>query len=350
MMIGKVIGGHYKIIQSLSEGGFGETFIAEDTHLPGNPQCVVKQLRPKYQGLLYPKNSGYFRQAQRLFNKEAEVLYKLGEHPQIPKLFAHFEENQEFYLVQELIDGNVLTKEFTGQYWNESQVVNLLLDILTTLAFVHSNNVIHRDLKPPNLMRRKQDGKIVLIDFGAVKEIISQITSSSQPTVGIGTPGYTPSEQFQGKPNFSSDVYAVGKIAIQALTGYHSTPLVNCQANPKLIEILDQMLREEHQERYPSALEALEAVTKLINIIPTVTPVVNTLPTATPVINTSPAVTKVVSHQRTGIFNKKLIGVFVTVLIAIVTGVVVLTQSFDISPPKNETPTKEERPFFNNGT
>ncbi|MBE9058777.1 serine/threonine-protein kinase [Sphaerospermopsis sp. LEGE 08334] len=346
MMIGKVIGGHYKIIDGLSPGGFGETFIAEDTHLPGNPKCVVKQLRPKYQGVLQPKNSAYFQQAQRLFNTEAEVLYKLGEHPQIPRLFAHFEENQEFYLVQELIDGNVLKKEFTGQQWNEAQVVDLLLDILTTLAFVHSNKVIHRDLKPDNLMRRKQGGKIVLIDFGAVKEIMSQITSSSQLTVGIGTPGYTPSEQFQGKPNFSSDVYAVGKIAIQALTGYHSTPLANCQANPQLIEILDQMVREDCEERYPSALEALEAVTKLINILPTVTPVLNTPPTFTPIINTPPAVTKVVSHQPRGIFNKKLIGVFVTVLIAIVTGVVVLTQSIDISPSKNETPVKEEMPYF----
>ncbi|MBD2504084.1 serine/threonine-protein kinase [Anabaena azotica] len=324
-----IIGGHYRIIKHLSNGGFGKTFLAEDIHLPDNPLCVVKQLMPTHQGLPLPKNSPIFQVAQRLFNTEAQVLYKLGEHPQIPKLFAHFKENQEFYLVQEFIEGTILKEEINDKQWNEAQVIDLLSDILTTLAFIHQHKVIHRDLKPDNLIRRKRDNKIVLIDFGAVKEIMSQATSSgrqSQLTVVIGTPGYIPSEQFKGKPNLSSDVYAVGVIAIQALTGLHPVQLSNdaddeidwhryTQVNPRLAEILNKMVRQDYHQRYRSASEALEAILKL---------------------NSQP-------KKRD---NKKLIFILISLLLSIVVGVVVLSHTIDIRPPKNEAPTQRKIPAF----
>jgi serine/threonine protein kinase len=102
--------------------------------------------------------------ARRLFDREAQVIYQLGNHDQIPRLLAHFEDNEEFYLAQELVDGEPLTQELAGgQPWPESQVIALLEDLLQVLAFVHEQQVIHRDIKPPNLIRRHEDGKIVLL-------------------------------------------------------------------------------------------------------------------------------------------------------------------------------------------
>ncbi len=271
----KPLGGRYKIISKLGTGGFGRTFKAEDLHLPGHPPCVIKQLKPQ------TSESETLVMARRLFDTEAEVLYQLGDHDQIPRLLAHFEDNEEFYLAQEFIEGEPLTKELAGsQPWMESQVIDLLQDILQVLAFVHEQNVIHRDLKPANLMRRRCDGKIVLIDFGAVKQVSSQVvnpeTGETNLTISIGTKGYMPNEQLAGTPRFSSDVYAVGMLAIQVLTGVHpkrlgedpKTSEINWRdrvphISPELADILDNMVRYDFRDRYPTAGKALEALQSL---------------------------------------------------------------------------------------
>ncbi|MHC5730371.1 MAG: protein kinase domain-containing protein, partial [Nostoc sp.] len=140
-----------------------------------------------------------------------------NEHDQIPRLFAHFNEDGDFYLVQQFIDGHALTQEIVpGQRLSENAVLNLLREILEVLAFVHQHNIIHRDIKPQNLMRRHTDQKIVLIDFGSIKKISAL---GAGLTIAVGTPGYMPSEQAKGKPKLCSDIYAVGMIGIQALTG-----------------------------------------------------------------------------------------------------------------------------------
>ncbi|HEX9960244.1 MAG TPA: serine/threonine-protein kinase, partial [Pyrinomonadaceae bacterium] len=160
------ISNRYRILQNLGEGGFGQTFLAEDLHLPTKPRCVVKHLKPQ------AADEESVKLARRLFEQEAEVLYRLGNHPQIPAILAHFEEAGEFYLVQELIDGETLAQEFAkGKKYGEAQAVDLMRQVLETLSFVHQQNVIHRDIKPSNLIRRASDGKIFLIDFGAVKQV-----------------------------------------------------------------------------------------------------------------------------------------------------------------------------------
>ncbi|MEO1693580.1 MAG: protein kinase, partial [Cyanobacteria bacterium J06631_6] len=144
-------------------------------------------------------------------------------HEQIPRLLAYFEENEEFYLVQELIVGHPLSSEMVvKEPWEEAQIINMLQDVANVLEFVHSYEVIHRDIKPDNLIRRASDNKLVLIDFGAVKQMRTQMSTSSSPTVktvAIGTPGYMSAEQSQGKPRLNSDIYALGMIGIQASTG-----------------------------------------------------------------------------------------------------------------------------------
>lgn len=268
------LGGRYKIISQLGAGGFGQTFLAEDLHLPGHPRCVVKHLKPQ------TKEDGTLSMARRLFDTEAQVLYQLGDHDQIPRLLAHFEDNQEFYLAQELVEGEPLTHELTGGIiWSEGQVIGLLQDVLKILAFVHEQQVIHRDIKPPNLMRRRCDGKIVLIDFGAVKQVSTQIADPEHQTnitISIGTQGYMPNEQLAGSPRFSSDVYAVGMLAIQALVGVHPKRLKEDlrtgeidwreqvpHISPELADILDKMIRYDFRDRYPTALDALLAISHL---------------------------------------------------------------------------------------
>lgn len=272
--LGKIIGGRYKIVKVLGAGGFSETYIAEDNQRPGNPLCVVKQLRPAKND---PK---HLQLARRLFQLEAETLEKLGKHNQIPQLFAYFEE-EEFYLVQELIVGHPLSHELhQGKPIPEAAVIQILQDLLQTLKFVHSYNVIHRDIKPSNIIRRHSDGKLVLIDFGAVKELSAQLLEHDEQTgytIGIGTQGYAPSEQCAGRVRFNSDIYAVGMIGIKALTGLtpHELKLDsetgeclwthNAQVSPELTAILNKMVRYDFNQRYQSVSEVELALEELVN-------------------------------------------------------------------------------------
>ena len=267
----KPLGGRYQIIQQLGAGGFGHTFLAQDLHLPGRPRCVVKQLKPQV------NTPQELQVARRLFDTEAQVLYRLGAHPKIPNLLAHFEEDEEFYLAQELIEGHSLEEELANQPpWQDGDAIAFLYDLLSTLAFVHAHQVIHRDIKPSNLIRRRSDHGIVLIDFGAVKQVSTQLTpatSSLNRTVSIGTEGYMPSEQLAGRPQYSSDVYAVGMIAIQGLTGRppHTIPThphsgeldwpgLAPHCHPSLITLLDYMVQYDFRSRYGTAAEALAAL------------------------------------------------------------------------------------------
>jgi CHASE2 domain-containing sensor protein/tRNA A-37 threonylcarbamoyl transferase component Bud32 len=260
----RILNKRYKIKSRLGSGGFSYTYLAEDIHRPGKPVCVVKHLQPA-------RNDEVFLQvARRLFKTEAEILDLVGEHEQIPKLMAYFEENQQFYLVQEYIEGHSLLEELTsGRRKSEDEVIDFLKDTLPILVYIHNRNVIHRDIKPSNLMRRKKDNRIILIDFGAVKQIQPQVENH---TVAVGTIGYAPPEQFMGHPTISSDIYALGMIAIQALTG---TPAKQLERDPQttaliwrhlaevteeLATVLDKMVSYHHLNRYHCAEEVLLAL------------------------------------------------------------------------------------------
>jgi len=270
-MIGQLLDGRYQVIQLLGSGGFGRTYIATDIRRPGNPKCVVKHLTPA------STDPNSLQTARRLFASEAETLEQLGSHDQIPRLLAYFEQNQEFFLVQEFIPGHTLSVElYPGQRWTEVQVISLLQEVLEILEFIHQRGVIHRDVKPDNLIRRQTDNKLVLVDFGAVKQVSSQQTGQNSMTVAVGTPGYMPSEQGRGQPRPSSDIYALGIIAIQALTGYPPLQLPEdsqtgeilwqqlATVNPRLAAMLSKMVRYHFKDRHPSANAALQELRELI--------------------------------------------------------------------------------------
>jgi serine/threonine protein kinase, bacterial len=267
-MIGQILAGRYRIVQVLGAGGFGETYITADLHLPGEPECVLKHLKPA------TDDSAVLDIARKLFQKEAETLQQLGSFDKIPRLLAYFEEQKEFYLVQELVRGHTLSRELTsGQRWPETAVRKMLGEVLSILEFVHSQGVIHRDIKPDNIMRRDADGCLVLIDFGAIKQVRNQATIGTAPqTVAIGTPGYMSPEQARGNPRLSSDLYALGIIGIQALSGKYPSELIEddatgelqwqhfVQASPLMVAYLSEMTRYHFRDRFTTASAALQAL------------------------------------------------------------------------------------------
>ncbi|MDJ0696649.1 serine/threonine-protein kinase [Mastigocoleus sp. MO_188.B34] len=271
--IGKVLKARYQIVQSLGAGVFGQTYIAVDVDHPRNPKCVVKQLK------VSSSLPSYIETLRLRFLTETETLIQLGHHSQIPELIACFEEDERFYLVQEFIEGHSLSAELPVQrdlnyLWSEGEVISFLEDVLNILEFIHARGVIHCDLKPENLIRRISDNKLVLIDFGSMQPIDFGIDAELPIyRIPVTSLGYIPPEQFIGQTKPNSDIYALGMIAIQALTGL--TPL-QLKVDPESNEILwrsketvvseylaaviSQMIRYDHERRFNSAPEVLQAL------------------------------------------------------------------------------------------
>ncbi|MBU7585297.1 MAG: protein kinase [Nostoc sp. TH1S01] len=287
-MIGKVLQSRYQIVESLGAGVFGQTYTAIDIEYPENPKYVVKQLKTNN------CQTSYLETLRLHFLTETETLKRLGSHPQIPELIACFEENERLYLVQEFVEGHDLTAELPinqlwGCLWTESEVVEFLEDVLQILEFVHSQSVIHCDIKPENLIRRCVDGKLVLIDFGSIQSVkFSLDTELPIDWIPVTSLGYIPPEQFIGQTRPNSDIYALGMIAIQALTGLEPLQFkIDPQTNEiiwrlpdtlvsdYLAAILSQMIRYDFQERFQSAGEVLRVLkqmrreTQLSQVLPT---------------------------------------------------------------------------------
>jgi serine/threonine protein kinase len=257
----------YEILRILGRGGFGVTFLAKNMTLPGNPNCVIKQLCPK---VTKPKS---WQRACLRFEKEAKALGKLGNHSQIPMLLDYFDMNGEFFLVQEYIRGSTIAREIrkTGPK-DEAGVKQFLREILPVLQYVHKHRVIHRDIKPHNLLRCDDDGRLVLIDFGAVKEeLVKSVDnpSKSATTNFVGTMGFAPPEQFSLRPVYASDIYAVGVTCLFLLTG--KAPLefdydahngeIAWQKEVKISEhfakVLSKMVKIPLEERYKTTEDVM---------------------------------------------------------------------------------------------
>jgi serine/threonine protein kinase, bacterial len=270
-MMSTLLDNRYRVLKVLSGGGFGETFLAEDTKMPSNRQCVIKQLKP------IADDPKMYKLLQDRFQREAAILEELGElHPYIPKLYASFTEDGKFYLVQEWIDGQTLTAKLKSEgKLDEANVKSLLASILQILDYVHSKGIIHRDIKPDNIILRAADRQPVLIDFGAVKETVTtgqdpkQIVSS----IIIGTPGFMASEQAAGRPFFASDIYSLGLTAIFMLTGKlpqemgtdtHTGDIIWHEYAPQigssLRATIDHAIQFHPRDRYASAKEMLTAL------------------------------------------------------------------------------------------
>ncbi|MEQ9671834.1 protein kinase domain-containing protein [Coleofasciculus sp. G2-EDA-02] len=259
----------YRALKPIGRGGFGRTFLAVDEDIPSKPSCVIKQLY-----LENPKPNT-FAKAQELFQQEAIRLDELGKHPQIPTLLAHFEQNQQLYLIEEFIPGLTLSEELKQQgHYNEDQIWQFLREILPLVGYIHSCRVLHRDIKPDNIIRRQDDGKLVLIDFGVAKLLTD--TALLQTGTIIGSPEYMAPEQLKGKAFWASDLYSVGVTCIYLLTQVSPFDLYDAfnetwvwrdflplgtKISDRLGKILDQLIHYSLKQRYQSADQVITALT-----------------------------------------------------------------------------------------
>lgn len=276
-MLGNLLDDRYQIIQVLNAGAFGRTYIAKDALSIGHPKCVIKHLKPA------SNDSHFLQTVRRSFVSETHTLKYLGEHDRIPQVLAYFEDDQGFYLVQEFIRGIPLstllpTSQRCGKRWNQTQTIQLLQEVLSILEFVHSQEVIHGDIKPNNIIKRASDGKYCLIEFGTVQSVPKPLTNTPEKldlNFSLLPAGYVPPEQLAYQPRPNSDIYALGTIAIQALTGLHPAQLQTdsdkqkwhqpLQVNVQLVSVLNQMVRYHCKDRYQSATEALQALEYLVD-------------------------------------------------------------------------------------
>ena len=254
-----LLGDRYRAIKPLSQGGFGRTFLAIDEFKPSKPHCVIKQFFPQHQ------STDSAKKAAEMFRCEAMRLEELGNHPQIAELLAYFEQDQHQYLVQEYIEGQNLQRELAQEgCFNETQIRQLLNDLLLVLRFVREHNIIHRDIKPSNIIRRTSDRQLVLVDFGAAK-LTTGISLELTGTV-IGSAGYTAPEQLLGKAIFASDLYSLGVTCIHLMTQIHAIHLFDIDEgvwvwrqylkhpiSHELGQVLDKLLLRATKKRYQSS-------------------------------------------------------------------------------------------------
>jgi formylglycine-generating enzyme required for sulfatase activity/predicted Ser/Thr protein kinase len=308
----------YRATKILGQGGFGRTFLAVDELKPSHPKCVIKQLLPQAQG------TNNASKAAELFEQEAEQLETLGKHPQSPELYAYFTQDEQQYLVQEFIDGDNLQQELDAKgAYNEQQIRELLRDMLTVLQFVHSKNVIHRDIKPENIIRRRSDGKLVLVDFGAAKVEVNPNLSVTGTV--IGSAEYTAPEQARGKAKFASDLYSLGVTCIHLLTQISPFDLfdpgegdwvwrdylVDNPVSDELGEVLDKLIESATKRRYQNVEEVLAIISPQQmpqpprNSTPVQTPPPLTPQPVTPPRGTAYTTFEVVTVNRRGQISSK---------------------------------------------
>ena len=256
---------HYQIVRIIAKGGFGTTYLACDPQHPDLGQYAIKQLN------LAKSKTASNPDRQEFLRREARLLAQLGKHPQIPQFIESFAADDEFYIVQTFIEGNSLKDGLVEGYgWTEYQTVEFLQQMLNILRFIHDRGVIHRDIKPSNIIRNRQQ-KFCLIDFGAAKQLTGHWGETA--TV-IGSRGYAAPEQMQGHPRLNSDLYALGIVALEALTGipaYHlhnggaegPVGLSNYSIGCGLAAILAKLVQQDWRSRYPLADDVLGDLSEL---------------------------------------------------------------------------------------
>jgi WD40 repeat protein len=265
----------YLAIKPIGQGGFGKTFQAIDEDKPAKPFCVIKQFFPMMEG------TQATQKAAELFAQEAIALEQL-DYPNIPKLLAYFiTPDRRQYLVQEFIDGQNLKDELVqNNIFSSQQIRELLMTLLPTLDYIHKLGFIHRDIKPENIIRRADNNRLYLVDFGAAK-----ITTANQPPskgTTIGTPEFMAPEQGWGKAFPASDLYSLGVTCLHLLTGISPFSLFDDEhgkwiwrdaltqpIEPQLGEVLDKLIQHKPIDRYPTATDAIVALQ--VNSLPFVT-------------------------------------------------------------------------------
>ena len=272
----------YRALKVIGQGGFGKTFLAQDESKPSQPRCVIKQFA--FETLNPNASQGTLDVAIRLFEQEAKRLDDLGKHPQIPELLSFTIHEGKQYLIQEFIDGETLEQELSrvGAF-SEQQVRDVLVEVLQILEFVHSKSVIHRDISPDNIIRRRSDQKLVLVDFGAAKHATATLLAKTG--TGIGKPSYGAPEQMLGKSVFQSDLFGLGVTCLHLLTNVEPFTLYDVLENEyqwrqflngKVVsdgfgKLLDRLTSYRVKERPNSVTETLQVLQPKVATVKAVT-------------------------------------------------------------------------------
>jgi serine/threonine protein kinase len=265
----EILSKRYSIQSLLGRGGFGVTFLARNIYLPEQPFCVVKKFAPIFTD---PKLVAIARDQ---FGLESLMLSRLGSHANVPTLLDYFQIDEDCYLVEEYIPGTVLSQLFSDRHrFTEVEVEKFLTEMLKLLEYIHSHHLIHRDIKPQNIILCQTDRRFVLVDFGAVKDMspIASIQTNAEYSTAVGTPGFAPPEQLANYPVYASDIYALGMTCIYLLTGKEpsefATDPYTCELiwaedldiNAGLLEIINKMTQMPLIDRYQSATQVLTAL------------------------------------------------------------------------------------------
>lgn len=278
-LAGQTLGLRYRVLHELGHGGFGRTYLAEDTNR-FHERCVLKEFAPQVQG------TEALQKAEELFEREAGILYKL-QHPQIPRFRELFQADWQgkgrLFLVQDYVEGETYqalmrSRQSQNHPFTESEITQLLCQLLPVLDYIHACGVIHRDISPDNLMLRTADGLPVLIDFGGVKQAAAEVNSQLRRSLAatpvnvtrLGKVGYAPTEQMERGDVFPhSDLYALAATVLVLLTGKEPQDLLagnrrqwqrQVNLSPKLVAILNRMLDPNPAKRYQSAQAVMEAL------------------------------------------------------------------------------------------
>lgn len=267
---GQVINNDYKVIDFLGEGGFGRTYLVENLKR-FQEKCILKEFTHYVPGNV--------AKAQELFKREAKTLYYL-KHDQIPTFYDYFEDNGRFFIVQEYIQGETYRKVLDeklkqNQTFSEDEIIQFLQDLLPVLGYIHNQDVVHRDIAPDNIIKPSDGSKPYIIDFGAVKQKITQLPAGnnitsvpSQPSTRITKEGYSAPELNDGECFPSSDLYSLAATALELLTGKPPNTLFDkysltwnwrsyVNVSDRLAAVLNNMLPYKYQDRYTVASEVL---------------------------------------------------------------------------------------------
>ncbi len=268
----------FEILKRLSRGGFSTTYLAKDVTGEQAQVCVIKQLRYRTKASKNNKpqtpasHALQLERNQRRFQKEARIMARIGQHSQLPRLLDHFVEQGHFYIVQEHIPGLTLQQALRREGpKTEAQIKDFLRDMIPVIRHVHRHNLLHLDIKPANIICRSSDQKLVLIDFGAVRQLpINGVATQAEGSTG--TVGFAPSEQLAGKPTAASDIYSLGVTCLYLLTGCSPLDLAtspngqdlrwreSVQVSDHLNGLLQKMLASEAQHRFQSVDELERAM------------------------------------------------------------------------------------------
>ncbi|WP_036482992.1 tetratricopeptide repeat protein [Myxosarcina sp. GI1] len=265
LFVDRVIDGRYRIIRHLQQKGAIDSYLAENLRRSYQSPCILERVE------LSGCDAVSWQKIEQSLTAQLAVLEKLNDCPQIPQLWDHFQQNGEFYLVKAYVGGKSLRQILSARNFSEAEVLNFLKSALAALAFVHKQRIIHRYISPENLLIDDRQ-RVVLTGLGILEDIQVSCQSSTDERQTDYSEYFAP-EQIAGRATLSSDIYALGIIAIEALTGIEPKHFKHEQTanflrqkaivSNRLTKIIAKMTASDVGKRYQAVEKAIADLRKV---------------------------------------------------------------------------------------